>query len=359
MAWYNASWTYRVQITIDHTQVSSDLTDFPTYVDGDDLPSEVYTNAQADGGDFRITRSDGTTECPFELVSYDSGSSTCELHFKANFISSTSDTSFYLYYGNAGASAYAVTDTYGRNNVWSDYHAVYHGDDLVDSTGNGYTLTAVASAGTGNTSGKLGDCFGSLNGSTQYLYHEAGSDFSGSLTMQAWFYPDTDTGSGQGVIALVDNNTGRNWQRLTFQDNASGNPLRCQGGDTSGNSNTAASTSGPSVTAWNMGHGTVDSDGHTTVYLNAGNTGSSSVYTLSPSTDTIAIGAWETTTGSWLQFFDGLIDEVRIADSELSVDWISAEYTNQNTPTTFYTIGSQETDPAAGGSTFQPNIIII
>jgi len=35
------------------------------------------------------------------------------------------------------------------------------------------------------------------------------------------------------------------------------------------------------------------------------------------------------------------MDEFRLRLSALSADWIAAEYTNQNTPTTFYTIGSQ------------------
>ena len=40
--------------------------------------------------------------------------------------------------------------------------------------------------------------------------------------------------------------------------------------------------------------------------------------------------------------FDGIIDEVRVASNIKSADWISAEYTNQNSPTTFYAVGTQE-----------------
>jgi len=39
--------------------------------------------------------------------------------------------------------------------------------------------------------------------------------------------------------------------------------------------------------------------------------------------------------------FNGRIDEVRLRSDDVSDDWVSAEYTNQSTPTTFYTIGSQ------------------
>ena len=127
MSWYNSSWKYRVKITIDHSKVGSDLTDFPVYVDLSTLPSGFHTNVKSDGGDIRVTRSDGTTECPREIVFYDAANDKGELHFKANSLSSTSDTDFYIYYGNASASDYATDATYGARKVWTNgYVGVYH-----------------------------------------------------------------------------------------------------------------------------------------------------------------------------------------------------------------------------------------
>lgn len=42
--------------------------------------------------------------------------------------------------------------------------------------------------------------------------------------------------------------------------------------------------------------------------------------------------------------FDGIIDEVRVSNSVRDASWISAEYNNQNSPGTFYTLGSEETE---------------
>jgi len=42
-------------------------------------------------------------------------------------------------------------------------------------------------------------------------------------------------------------------------------------------------------------------------------------------------------------YADGTLDEIRLHDTELSSAWIGAEYVNQNTPTSFYTIGTEET----------------
>ena len=38
--------------------------------------------------------------------------------------------------------------------------------------------------------------------------------------------------------------------------------------------------------------------------------------------------------------WNGQIDEVRISNSVRSADWITTEYNNQNSPSTFYTVGS-------------------
>src|SRR3989344_9011926 len=146
MAWYNASWTYRVKITIQNGKVDADLTNFPVYVNLANLPAGFHTNVnQTDARDIRVTRADGTTECAREVVSYVAASDTGELHFLADALANATDTDFYIYYGNAAASDYAVTDTYGRNAVWADYEVVLHLNEttggsgaFIDSTGNGH-----------------------------------------------------------------------------------------------------------------------------------------------------------------------------------------------------------------------------
>jgi hypothetical protein len=40
--------------------------------------------------------------------------------------------------------------------------------------------------------------------------------------------------------------------------------------------------------------------------------------------------------------FKGGIDEVRISSTPRSAGWIATEYSNQNSPSTFLTIGVQE-----------------
>ena len=40
--------------------------------------------------------------------------------------------------------------------------------------------------------------------------------------------------------------------------------------------------------------------------------------------------------------FNGRVDEVRIADIARTPEWIAAEFSNQNTPDAFYTLGAEE-----------------
>jgi len=41
--------------------------------------------------------------------------------------------------------------------------------------------------------------------------------------------------------------------------------------------------------------------------------------------------------------FDGVMDEVRFYNGMLSNAWIETEYNNQNSPSSFYTVGQEET----------------
>jgi hypothetical protein len=47
--------------------------------------------------------------------------------------------------------------------------------------------------------------------------------------------------------------------------------------------------------------------------------------------------------GTTNQFFDGIIDEVRLSNIDRTADWILTSYTNQVDPASFYSIGTEET----------------
>ncbi|GAG31726.1 unnamed protein product, partial [marine sediment metagenome] len=139
-----------------------------------------------------------------------------ELHFRADSLSSSSNTNFYIYYGNSGASDYAVTATYGRNNVWSNsYAAVWHLEEevggtgtsnlYVDSTGNGYDGDDQVTA-TGQT-GKLGSGQ-ELDGAVDFIDMGDVLDFAdpAGFVLESWIRPSIPAGGG--AVTVEGTNSG-------------------------------------------------------------------------------------------------------------------------------------------------------
>jgi len=132
---------YVAKVTIDHTKIPTDLTDFVVYINLADLPADFWNTVANGGGDIRVYKSDGTTELAREVKSCDTSTDTGDLYLKfTGTLSSTVDTLIQIH-ADGSSGDYAVTDTYGRNAVWSNYKAVYHLADVNDATVNANTLT--------------------------------------------------------------------------------------------------------------------------------------------------------------------------------------------------------------------------
>jgi len=153
------------------------LTDFPVYVDLADLGADFFTNvSDANGGDIRVTAGDGVTELPRQVVAINTGGQTGELHFKASSLSSTQNTYFYIYYGNAGESEPLANSTYGSQNVWTNgYVGVWH----LEEDAAGITTDDLYKDSTDSSvSGAHGDDRVSATGKEGQV--EAGQEFDGS-----------------------------------------------------------------------------------------------------------------------------------------------------------------------------------
>jgi len=343
MAWYNASWGYRQKVTVDKTKIGgADQTNFPVYVDLANMQSGFVGHVEADGKDLRVTTVDGTTECPLEVVSVSNGGSAGELHFKAPSLGTAANTDFYVYYGNAGASAYAAGDTYGRNNVWSVFDSVYHlneaaGTIFTDSAGLADALMQGDLPDTAR-GGKVGngqdfDGTGDFGTTTSYL-NFGSSDF----TISGWVYPDaTDN------IDIVSRWT-PNWDfRIGYSGYGENGKLCLFYKVATAEQRKAGGTIVAS--AWQYISCLVRSNNF--YYFNSGTS-----YDL---------GAWNTTIDSGTAVgvqlgsfggnipWNGMMDEIRIkAGTGMTEAWLNAEYNNQNSPATFYAVSAEETPPAAG-----------
>ena len=317
-------------MTVNHNLVPSTQSNFTVLVSVTDATLKTVSNgghvANSNGYDIGFyTDSSGTTKLKWEIESYNSSTGQLIAWVKIPILSSTSDTSFYLFYGDPSIS----TDQSDPVNTWdSNFKAVYH-------LGNGTTLTATDSTG-GNdgtlvnsptaTSGKIDGAAHFVSTSSQTIALANSDEFpiTTAWTMEAWAKPSTDanyivlvwgTTSNNGpTLATMGNNT---W-RVGFWGGAA-----CDGTgvDTSAFHHIVGTFDGSSLRLYKDGS------------LLAGPTAAS------PTTAPYSLGTIGSAFGG--TYWNGDIDEVRVSSTARSADWIAAEYNNQNSPGTFITMRSE------------------
>ena len=133
-----ADYSYRQLITGDAP--ASSLSGFVVLITEANVDSTFWDNVDNGGGDVRVSiNEDGTSQLPLEIVLCNTA--TDKLIAWVRFPTySTSARELYLFSGNSGQSKAGETTTYGRNNVWQDYHFASH-DGVINSTGSGATTT--------------------------------------------------------------------------------------------------------------------------------------------------------------------------------------------------------------------------
>ncbi|MEX2514737.1 MAG: DUF2341 domain-containing protein [Candidatus Paceibacterota bacterium] len=356
----DTDWGYREKITINASEVDATLTDFPVYIDLADLDSEFFDNVKSDGGDIRVTAADGTTELAREVVSIDTAAQTGELHFKAPSLSASTNTEFYIYFGNSSAVDYQAGDTYGRNAMWSNgYKSVYHMQEdpsrtapqIIDSTGGDKATSSGAMTIDDSVSGQLAGNALDFDGSDDHVHmperHTGGES---EVTLSLWLNP-VSCGSSQAIYDEAwddDPDQPRYWQ---FAIDCGTWYTRDTSTGKTGSRNNDLSL--PALTNGSWQHLTFAysaGSGYKRIYLDGAQSAetTNSVDQLTSDEagfDFIA----RPNDGS---YFDGNIDEVRVATAQRSQSWIAAEYTNQNAPSTFYTVGDAQTvdESAAEGN---------
>ena len=212
--WYGGGWGFRRELVVDFNEVVESLNNFPIH-----LFINQLNNVSSDGADIRVT-DNSNNELPVEIEYYDNISGNLSLFFKGN-ISDSSNTSFWLYYGNDAVSLPEINSTYGAENVWDNYVAVWHFNidpsvsDLIDSTS--YNQDATMNGGMPannlvNTQYSKGiDFDGGYDGSggvdSEYFYVLDNSflDISGDLTIDAFLTQDTDPESYPAIIRKDEN----------------------------------------------------------------------------------------------------------------------------------------------------------
>jgi len=339
-------------VVIDHTKVSADLTDYVVYVNLADLPSSFWSVVANGGGDIRVFKSDGTTELAREVVSCDTATDTGELHIKfSGTLSSSSDTTIQIH-ADGTSSEPAVTATYGRNAVWSDYFTVLHFQSgATDSTGN-VTWTANGTPAYNATNTVLGTVTANLDGTDDY--YSATLDLGALWTIQSLcYYDDLPNSSTKVTWAYGVDSGGRRAALATYWNVDSDQEFGIYNGTSYKTLDQDRATG-----SWKW-YACIQ--GSTTDYfyvdgsLPSGNSHSGRAVNID--NDEFFIARAPSSFGIGSNHLDAKIDEFRIRESELASTWLSTEYNNQSDPSTFYTaeaVGSTGTNTQINiGDTFR------
>lgn len=354
------AWQYYVEVVVQAAKVTADLTDYPVYLDLQDFPVAFFSNVKADGSDIRVTNSDGSIEYPREVVFVDTSNQLGEVHFLVDgTLSSSSDTTFRIYYGNPSATEPAFSSTYGRNNVWVNYALVAHmqqdptgsAPQLVDSTGNGRDGTA----STGWVSGDLVDAptLGKeLDFSTSYFsVSDFGMSSGSSATVESWINIDSVSG---GKAIVDESNTTVYGGGLHMRTSAAKLLFWSQDAvkSISSTANLVATTNYHVAGAYN---GT-----NNRLWINGALDSSTTPGSLQARNAAFPRIGHSATLGSGAFYFDGKMNELRISSVGRDTDWIATSYNNQSLPSDFYASGTEQSNPDyVPPVSFIPRITII
>lgn len=187
----NETWKYRKKIIINSDYIDSDLYNYPLMIKLS-YPSFDYYKAKVDGEDIRFKdASNNTLKYEFENWNFLGNS---WLWVKVPYVSSVSDTSLYMYYGNPDA-----LDEQNPGLVWSGYSLVQHLNEgtgyHVDSTSSGNSGTYIGSEQSANG---LIDGADGFNGEDEYIYWQDDASLNpgnGDFTLFLWANINQDYGN--------------------------------------------------------------------------------------------------------------------------------------------------------------------
>jgi len=354
--WYSSDFDYRRDITIDSSQIDSELTNFPllVYMDND---SGLQSHAQSDGGDIIFVDTYNVTKFNHEIEYYDSTNGTLWAWVNVTSISDDTDTHFNMYYGND-----SIGNQWDIENTWnSNFRMVQHleeeysadADHYTDSTSNNNDASATTNyAGDPYRSeGKVGYACNFSNVDDALVLDAINEDQP--ITIYCWVRsdayweigdPDINDGflTNRGIISRYyandgircgTANNGSLLTRLKLDDVVYDNFCH---------------TTGATAHFWYFcamvaNRGEIITIGNDTTYL-VDDTSAASNDNLNFSAYPWGIGCSTTWTKDTTSDYDfnGTVDEVVIMNGTLDPAWINATFSNQNQEEGFLTIGMEE-----------------
>lgn len=357
-----SGYNYKRVITIDHTKVSTgtaSYANFPVLVSTTNVTFSTATiigGHALDPSGFDIifsTMNDCSFKLNWDTETYNSSTGDMKVWVKIPSISSTTDTTFNICYGNSSISSYVGFSTA----TWdTNYQGVWHfpnGTSLSakDSTVNvNHGTISGPVATTGVIDGASSDTLTTDKITTTASTSE---QITGDLTIEFWLFIRGTPSGFQAIIAKRDGGPGPDSYSVETSPNNGGltnriylwftQPTNSFVGYVSSDSNRYT------LNGWDHWVFVRNNTARTVVmYKNgqsAGATLQAGTYTANPETSTsgTAIGNFSYANTNLAKN----MDEMRISNVVRSADWVLTEYNNQNSPSTFFSVGAETTDVGA------------
>lgn len=324
--WWNNDWAYREQIIIGNAG-STTLTNFPAYVV---VPYQA--GIQTDYEDLRFTNANGTLVLDYEIEYFDAVNAHVWIRIPSLTVP---NTSIWMYYGNDAATS-------GQNpaGVWDSYHVgVWHMSELsgtvFDSTVNNIDGTPFNGVNQ-NINGIIDGADSFNRNNSQYINLGRSNLHQSSLTVSGWVYMTSAGGTDKQIISKGHRDSNTEWELKAIPQERSGQDYITFRFWVSNSARGVVSTFPLQTSQWYYIVGTYNAsatNNNFNLYINGVLDNSATNLTPKVQTDAnLSIGAVhsQSMNPNHLQFWNGILDEVRISDIPRSGDWIKQSYSMVN-----------------------------
>ena len=337
-----SDWSKRTKITIDNTNIDSNLTHFPIPIflgtsvgqSSQDM-SRIFDEVGANSKKIAVTKDDGETQLYVEIEEWDEAGETAVLWVSKSdwTISSSTTTDLYIYYDNTSDdNTTYVADVGSRTEVWdSNFAMVHHMKDnttstILDSTSNNNDGTKKGANEPIEVGGKIakGQDF---DGSNDYISAIDFPDVLGqTFNFSAWIYIEGagDTTTSKIIAhtdAVADNIFDFTWNNTTKQ-------IGCYFYGTGAGSLIQSGTL--NYNTWYHITFTVNSTTQTIYIDGAYNNQRTGTFVYNEDISDIWFGRRYASYTGFYYYLNGRIDETRISSCNRSVAWIKASYYSED-----------------------------
>jgi hypothetical protein len=346
--WYDSGWGRRKALTIQASQVSGGPhSNFPLLVPLS-ADADLAAHTQSNGNDLLFTLDDHTTKLDHEIEAFNGATGELVAWVRIPALSNTANTTIYLYYGNPGAS-----NQQNRSGVWDAHHrGVWHLGNgystaagfYLDSTANANHATLTdANANSAAVAGKVGGAL-QLAGDADFINAGAPASLNdvNPRTIELWL----KRGTTAVELQLLTKSGAGGWNAEIRRAGGSNGPNTVRLWDVWGNS--PGWYGSTQLTDLNPFY-------YVVITYDSGSTGNNPSIYIDGVADTVtritapsgshpsdAANPLRIGAASWGEYFNGVIDEVRISAAIRSPGWIATTYNNIHSPGAFVSVAQQE-----------------